>query len=1029
MNDPVDAERRLHATDLRQIDQLRRLLALVSSPSEAVQALSEILTLAQESVQAQAVWLLVPEAGGVQVRLATGRVPQPAAEVLGLAAEVLRTGRYAEGAADRLLGAVPVGSAGGPIAVLVAEGIPPAALDLEPTGLLWACADALAVVLRQERLAAEQEEALRAGERIGAEAAEIAARYHALCAATSDFVMTAQVADGGVLAIHHGPGSVVLTGYTGEEFEADRALWLRMVDEPFRELAEAQRKTLLDGAEAAPVELRITRKDGIRRWLRSTLVPERDRGGSLIGYSALMQDVTDRKQAEEAVLEHARRQEAVQVAIAEIARELDLDRLLSLVATRAVTMLDGAAAAVFLWDASAHVLVARAWLGPVAWVADLRIPLGEGVVGCVAERREGMLVHEYWTSPVAHPAVTAHVRGGDVLAEPLLARERLIGVLAVANLGSAPFFSERDRTTLALFAAHAATAIENARLHEAAVRRNREMEALLRATHTVMSEVDLHRILNRIVEEAAAITRCSHVKLLLVNAQRQALEIGAVHGIQLPVDFSLPFGSGLSGQVAKSGEPLFVKQPADDPRNDLAAFDRAQGIATYLGLPIKTRTQVLGVLTFNTTAPHHYTADELNYLGSFADHAALALEKAQFFSELNASYENLQRTQEGLIRAEKLRALGQMSAGIAHDLNNMLAAILGQVELLRLRTRDPAVRESLVTLEQAATGGARVVRRLQDFARQRGRSPLRALDLGQAIADALEITQPRWRDEANRRGAVITVDVRAREAPPILGYAPEVQELLTNLILNAVDAMARGGTLSFRVGPGGASDADRNDQPSLFPVEQDPSWVELRVTDTGCGMSEEVRQRIFDPFFTTKASGTGLGMSVAFGIMERHGGRIAVASAPEQGTTVTLHFRRAPLESGGDVARTVSAVIPRTVLVVDDDTRVRQTLVGLLEAAGHTVIEAAGGAAAIALLAGGGIDLVLTDLGMPEVNGWAVAHAARSRDRRLPVVLLTGWGEAAEAEPDAALVDRILGKPVRLEDLLRAIAELTDRPT
>ena len=426
--------------------------------------------------------------------------------------------------------------------------------------------------------------------------------------------------------------------------------------------------------------------------------------------------------------------------------------------------------------------------------------------------------------------------------------------------------------------------------------------------------------------------------------------------------------------------------------------------------------------------PHRYSADELAYLGSFADHAALALEKARLFQDLNDSYANLQRTQEGLIRAEKLRALGQMSAGIAHDLNNMLAAILGQVELLRLRARDPTIRESLDLLDKAATGGAQVVRRLQDFARQRGHSPLRALDLGKAIADALEITRPRWRDDANRRGAVIAVEVQVADAPPVLGYAPEVQELLTNLILNAVDAMPQGGTLRFAVGAGGVPTAEGLDQPSLFPAVADPSWVALHVTDTGCGMTEEVRQRMFDPFFTTKDRGTGLGLSVVFGIMERHGGRITVASAPGQGTTLTLLFRRAAQDSPPETVPKIGAVIPRKVLLVDDDPRVRQTLAGLLQAAGHLVIEAEGGGAAIARLAEGGVDLVLTDLGMPDVTGWDVARAARSRDRRLPVVLLTGWGEAAGEDGAAGLVDRVLGKPLRLEDLLAVIGELTDRP-
>ncbi len=351
----------------------------------------------------------------------------------------------------------------------------------------------------------------------------------------------------------------------------------------------------------------------------------------------------------------------------------------------------------------------------------------------------------------------------------------------------------------------------------------------------------------------------------------------------MPEGYALPVGVGSSGIVARTGKPLFMSDAQHDPRSIFAEQDRDLGIVTYLGLPIKRGEEVLGVLTFNTTRPHRYTAEEMSYLASFADQAAVAIEKAQLFQELNQSYANLQQAQDELIRAEKLRALGQMSAGIAHDLNNMLAAILGQVELLRLRARDPEVQEGLRMLETAATDGAHVVRRLQDFARQRERSPLTSIDLAEVVTEALEITRPRWRDEVQRQGRVIEVEVRLANLPPVLGYSPEVREVLTNLILNAVDAMPTGGRLSLAAEVMKA--VESTSQPSLPGVES-PSEVELQVTDTGVGMSEEVRQRVFDPFFTTKGGrGTGLGLSLVYGIMGRHGGRIDVRSAPGRGTT------------------------------------------------------------------------------------------------------------------------------------------------
>ena len=353
-----------------------------------------------------------------------------------------------------------------------------------------------------------------------------------------------------------------------------------------------------------------------------------------------------------------------------------------------------------------------------------------------------------------------------------------------------------------------------------------------------------------------------------------------------------------------------------------------------------------------------------------------------------------------------------MGAGIAHDLNNVLAAILGQVELLKLRVADPEIREGLLTLETAATDGAEVVRRLQDFARPRGASPLVALELSHVALEALEITRPRWKDEPERRGVHIEIRTALTDLPLILGHAPEMREAITNLVFNAVDAMPQGGILTLT---GSASFEE----------------VNLAITDTGVGMTEEVRTRIFEPFFTTKGpQGTGLGLAVVYGIMERHGGRIAVASALGQGTTVTLTFRvareaKTPPEPPGR-----APVIPRRLLLIEDDPMVRQTMAAILRTAGHSVIEADGAVAGLARLAETPVDCVLTDLGMPELTGWDVAREVRTRRPRLPIVLMTGWGEQVAGEAGhQGLVDRVLGKPVRLEELLRAIRETTEPPS
>lgn len=734
-----------------------------------------------------------------------------------------------------------------------------------------------------------------------------------------------------------------------------------------------------------------------------------------------------------------------------ITSSLDLEKSLQAIVRHAAVIEGEAGVWLLVLDPERQVLICRAATRfTPEEMATLTPAVGQGLSGRVALTRQPLAVSDMRQDPrAAHPDFITKSAQVSYLGVPVIYGDRLLGVLAFSS--SQPHTYAPDEVALlTTFATQAAIAIRNARLHGAAVRRGEELEALLRATRAVMGELDLQQILDRIVTEAAAITGCLHVKLLLVDHANAVLRVGALRGTTLPEGFQIPLGAGLSGKVAATGEPLFVVDPGGSPDNILAAMDTQTGVMTYLGLPIKSGDLVLGVLTFNTTDPHHYRAEELAYLASFADYAAIAIEKARLFQELNESYAYLQVAQDELIRTEKLRALGQMSAGIAHDLNNTLAAILGQVELLGLRTRDPEVQETLRILEMAATDGAQVVRRLQDFARQRERSPLTPVDLAQVVTEALEITRPRWRDELQRHGWVIDIRLQLVGIPSILGYAPEVREVLTNLILNAVDAMPQGGALSFsaREAGGGQSggqaigqfgNGNETDFQSALPdrpVAELPTcpaaaWVELRVTDTGIGMSEDVRKRIFDPFFTTKGGrGTGMGLSVVYGIMERHGGHVVVRSTRGQGTTVALRFQKTQesLAAKGPTQQGALVTAPRRLLVVDDDPTVRTTLASMLRVVGHLVTEAEGGAAGIGLLGKVSVDLVLTDLGMPDVTGWDVARAVKSQTPKVPVVLLTGWGEQGAGEPPAAgLVNCVLGKPVRMQDLLDVIEELTKR--
>jgi signal transduction histidine kinase len=255
-------------------------------------------------------------------------------------------------------------------------------------------------------------------------------------------------------------------------------------------------------------------------------------------------------------------------------------------------------------------------------------------------------LEDYPASPYALSSIVAQTNAMAVLAEPLLYGDRVVGVIVVDRARGERCFRPEDVAVLALFANHAAIAIENARLYDTALRQALELQALLAATSSVMSGLDLQTILERIASEAARISGCPHVKLLLVDPEAGVLRIGVLRGRSHAEGFPLPIGVGLSGRVAETGAPLYVADSQNDPRSALAAQDRALGIRTYLGLPIKTPDNVLGVLTLNTTAPHEYTPTELAYLTSFADQAAVAIEHARQHAAARARAEELETLRE-----------------------------------------------------------------------------------------------------------------------------------------------------------------------------------------------------------------------------------------------------------------------------------------------------------------------------------------------------------------------------------------------
>jgi PAS domain S-box-containing protein len=366
--------------------------------------------------------------------------------------------------------------------------------------------------------------------------------------------------------------------------------------------------------------------------------------------------------------------------------------------------------------------------------------------------------------------------------------------------------------------------------------------------------------------------------------------------------------------------------------------------------------------------------------------------------------------EQQLHQSEKLTALGQLAGGIAHDFNNLLQSILGYAQLMKQKSRDVEfVNRSLKVVEAAALDGSETVRRIQTFARLRPEEQFVPADVNKIVQAAIAITRPRLEEKLahGRRPLELRLDLGTVEA--IRGRPAALTELLTNLILNALDAMPDGGTLTI---------ATRQ--------ERDRS-VTITVADTGVGMPESVRKRVFEPFFSTKGeAGSGLGLSMAYSITRRHGGELGVESEPGRGTTFTLRLPIAgePLKTG---APTKAARPHRQarVLVVEDEPKVLATLSELLKSAGHAVTATASGAAGLAAYAPGRYDLVLSNLGMAGMNGWQLAERLRAVDPRATILFITGWGLREEDRSRLAAlgIRRCLYKPVQPDELDAAIQD------
>lgn len=399
----------------------------------------------------------------------------------------------------------------------------------------------------------------------------------------------------------------------------------------------------------------------------------------------------------------------------------------------------------------------------------------------------------------------------------------------------------------------------------------------------------------------------------------------------------------------------------------------------------------------------------------------LSIAASPFFSEQNRlsgaivlarDVTEQQREYERLQQADKLRALGQLASGVAHNFNNALAAIIGYTQLALTRAEDPTVERHLQVVERSAKDAARMVERIQRFARKPSRKEnFIRIQLDEIVKDAVDITRLRWSNDADSLGIPyeVTVAIDAPDGLPVIGDPSELREVFVNIIMNSLDAMPLGGKLSIA----SAVDGD---------------FACLSFTDTGSGMTEETRRRVFEPFFTTKGvKGLGMGLSESFRITERHGGRFEIESEPYKGTTFKLGLPLAPRSAASLEPRSGRGSIGcKRILVIDDEEFVRQVLEFLLSEDGHDVLGAADAHEALELIDRRPFDLVVTDLAMPKVDGIAAAIEIKKRRPNTKVVLMSGYGEerARERAAETAAIDAVIAKPFNAAEVRGVLRSL-----
>jgi signal transduction histidine kinase len=553
---------------------------------------------------------------------------------------------------------------------------------------------------------------------------------------------------------------------------------------------------------------------------------------------------------------------------------LSLDLMLNTITQAIQRRFDCLRTSIFLVDAEASKVTIRSQAGAHSNGVQVghQQQLGEGLVGRAAQESQTQLANDVsrhlgYVQLDLDPDVV-----GAELAVPIRLGSKVVGVLDLQS-EEIDVFSSQDVATMELLADQLSIAIENARLYGEIRQRVEELTTLNKISQAITSTLDLQETLTIITDHTTRLVGVAATSVVLYDEARGDLWFAAAsgEGSDLVRDMRLAVGQGIAGWVFQQGQPVMVPDTSKDSRW-FGGVDKKSGFTTrsILCVPLQAKGQTIGALEAMNKERGFFDEEDLHLLTLMAAPAATAIENAKLYEALRQGMRKLEETQAQLVQSAKLAAVGELAAGVAHEINNPLTSIIGFTRLLLEDVpSDNQMRADLETIDREAARTRRIVQTLLDFARTSD-PVLAPADLNAVVDEAVMLVCTR---------SVLTkvsLEKSLSPLPLIMFDANQIQQVLVNLLNNAVHAMPDGGRLSV---------GTRITEREVYGV--DYQLAAVHVSDSGIGISPENLGRIFDPFFTTKevGHGTGLGLSVSYSIVEKHNGRIEVESVPGEGST------------------------------------------------------------------------------------------------------------------------------------------------